>query len=112
VGGQYNPATAAFFGPETIDAFRSIPITKAFLCCSGLSLYGGLSNETYYDPIIKRIVIDRSLVKILVTDTSKFNVNATRIVCPLGDMDVLVTNDKPSQDYIDYCQENDVQLLY
>ena len=112
VGGQYNPDTRSFFGPETIDALDGFHITKAFLGCSGLTAESGITNMTYYEPILKNKVIERSDKVILATDVSKMGYNATRRVCPLNKIDVLVSEKKPLQDIVDYCNRYGIDLIY
>lgn len=112
VGGQYNPLTNAFFGPETLNSIDALHMTKAFLGCSGLTIEGGLSNETYYEPILKNRVIEHSDKLIIVTDTSKIGHNALRTVCPLTLIDTLVTEKKPGIDIVSFCNDNGIRLLY
>ncbi len=112
VGGQYNPDTSSFFGPETIDALEGFNITKAFIGCSGLTAQSGLTNMTYYEPILKNKVIERSEKMILVTDVSKMGYNATRRVCPLNAMQVIVSDKKPPKDIEDYCNQYGIEMIY
>ena len=112
VGGQYNPMTNAFFGPESLDSIDKLHMTKAFLGCSGLTIEGGLSNETYYEPLLKNRVINHSDQLIIVTDTSKIGHNALRKVCPLTRINILVTEKRPDDEIVDYCRENDIQMLF
>lgn len=112
VGGQYNPLTNAFFGPETLNSIDELHMSKAFLGCSGLTIEGGLSNETYYEPILKNRVIEHSDQLIIVTDTSKIGHNALRTVCPLTMINTLVTEKKPEGDIVAFCTDNGIRMLY
>ena len=112
IGGQYNPDTSSFFGPETMEALEGFHITKAFIGCSGVTAESGLSNMTYYEPILKNKVIERSRKVILVTDVSKMGYNATRRVCPLNAVHVLISEKKPPQDIVDYCNRYGVEMIY
>lgn len=112
VGGQYNPLTNAFFGPETLNSIDALHMTKAFLGCSGLTIEGGLSNETYYEPILKNRVIEHSDKLIIVTDTSKIGHNALRTVCPLTMINTLVTEKRPDNEIVSFCNENGIQMIF
>jgi len=112
VGGQYNPDTSSFFGPETIVALEGLHIVKAFIGCSGVTVESGITNMTYYEPILKNKVIERSRKVILVSDTSKMGYNATRSVCPLNKVHMLVSEKQPPMDIINYCNQFGIKIVY
>lgn len=111
IGGQYNPDTNSYFGPESLEMLESLHILKAFVGCSGLTIAGGITNLTYYEPILKSKVIERSNKVILITDSSKFGHNATRSVCQIDEIDILVSEQAPPNDIKEYCQTHGIQLI-
>jgi DeoR/GlpR family transcriptional regulator of sugar metabolism len=50
--------------------------------------------------------------KVLAVDSSKFDKVAFSKICPITDFDVVVTDEKPADQWIEYFKEQGVSLLY
>jgi DeoR/GlpR family transcriptional regulator of sugar metabolism len=49
---------------------------------------------------------------VLAVDSSKFDKVAFSKICPITDFDVVVTDEKPADQWIEYFKEQGVSLLY
>ncbi|WP_312949152.1 DeoR/GlpR family DNA-binding transcription regulator [Agrobacterium sp.] len=72
LGGVYHAEAASFSGDEGIDVLRRININKAFLSAGGLDEQHGVTCSHFHEVPIKQMVMQRSVRKHLVVDSSKF----------------------------------------
>lgn len=72
LGGVYHAEAASFSGDEGIDVLRRININKAFLSAGGLDEQHGVTCSHFHEVPIKQMVMQRSVQKHLVVDSSKF----------------------------------------
>ena len=112
LGGVFLPTTGSFVGLSTLETLDSIKINKAFMAASGVSIDGGLSNNTFLEAEIKKKIASRSKEIHLLCDATKINSDATVSFCCLKELTTLITDKKPDDVYIDYCKANNINLIY
>ncbi len=93
--GDYSLREGGTFGPETSAMLQRFHADKAVIGASGLTV-DGLVDMDSRASWIKRTMIARSERRILLADQAKFNVRSLEVVCPLSDLDDVVTDAKPS----------------
>ncbi|AYM20224.1 hypothetical protein At15955_52390 (plasmid) [Agrobacterium tumefaciens] len=95
LGGVYHPEAASFSGDEGIEVLKRININKAFLSAGGVDEQHGVTCSHFHEVPIKQMVMQRSVQKHLVVDSSKFRkVRAARYAA-IGDFNSVIA-DQPS----------------
>lgn len=110
-GGTFYPPSKAFVGPQVIEGLRRYSITKAFLASTGISIEHGATNTSPLECEIKQCLMEKTCPHFLLVDDSKFDMPTLMTYCSLKDLDALVTNTLPPENYVSYFQENDVRLI-
>jgi DeoR family myo-inositol catabolism operon transcriptional repressor len=111
-GGQLNTVTASFMSNFFFsDHLQMFNINKAFLSATGVSIESGTSNTSPFEAEIKKGIVQKSNMNILLVDHTKFDHNALLTYSSLNSFQYVVSDCAPSQKYLDYFAENDIQLI-
>lgn len=110
--GMLNRKNNSFSPMGTEDIFRGYNITKSFLAAGGVSLEGHVTNNTPLETPLKRAAVQRADQNYLLVDSSKFDVTSLITYCQLTDIDKIITDKKPDDKYIKYCNENSIELVF
>ena len=97
-GGRLHKAAFTTMGQETIDTFRNV---RADICMLGIcSLHEsmGITSIIYEDAQINKIMIERAEKTIALSTLEKINTVESFYVCPVTDIDVIVTEADPDDD--------------
>lgn len=111
-GGVLKPDSMSYSGNKTLEAIDSYYGDKVFLSCKGLSLYKGATDGNEDVAGVKLNMIRSALVTYLVVDSSKFNKTGFARICDLKDIDVVVTDKEPPEEWIRAFKENNIRLVY
>ena len=98
-GGLFHENTLMFEGPESLEMIRSFRATKAFISASGANSQFGVTCMNSYERETKKAIIQSSLKKILLVDSSKFGVIRSDYFAALSDFDEIVTDSGISKEY-------------
>ena len=110
--GSLRRETMSFVGLETVEQLRIYNIDQAFMAATGVSLQKGMTNASAYEYNIKKEVLERSRIKNLMVDHSKFGKTALYTFGDFQDFDCLITDTCPPEDYVEMLGKNHVKLLY
>ncbi len=111
-GGTLKKGSLALVGPSAEKMIRGFHVDLAVCSAKGLDMTMGISDSNEKDAEIKEAIFQAADRRILAIDSSKFDRCSFVKVSDVRDIDVLVTNEKPSDAWISYCKENDVELIY
>lgn len=92
VGGRIRGKTQAAVGASTVDAFRRLRVSVAFMGANGLSRGHGLSTPDPDEAAAKRAMIAAADQVVVLADSSKINREELVNFGALADVDVLVTD--------------------
>jgi DeoR family transcriptional regulator, deoxyribose operon repressor len=98
-GGIFHENTLMFESPEGLDMIRRIRATKAFISASGASHQFGVTCMNSYERETKIAIIQSSMKKILLMDSSKFGVVRSDHFTDLSVFDEVVTDSGISTEY-------------
>ncbi len=112
VGGKIDYYTQSTVGVQAIDSLRSLNINKAFVSCNGISLNKGFSNAGDSEVAIKNCIFENSETIYMVADSTKFDKLSLYTFATFDDIDYLITNAKPSEEYVRTLNEHHVTLVY
>ncbi|XZI45200.1 DeoR/GlpR family DNA-binding transcription regulator [Clostridium perfringens] len=110
LSGILNRKTQSFTGLHSTDILKSYNINKCFMACTGISLKRGVTNSTKEEFKIKKTAISRSAECFLLADQSKFDHVSLMTFCEINDLNCVITDAKPSDEYIEYFNDNNVDL--
>ncbi|MEG0304741.1 MAG: DeoR/GlpR family DNA-binding transcription regulator [Oscillospiraceae bacterium] len=109
-GGFYHSNTQMFECPESIDFIKGVRAQKVFVSAAGVHSQLGVTCANSYEVPVKRAILQSSLQKILVTDSSKFDIVRPAFFCELDQIDVIVTDNNLSEDWRSRISEAGITL--
>ena len=98
-GGFYHSNTQMFECPESIDFIKGVRAQKVFVSAAGVHQHLGVTCVNSYEVLAKKAILNSSLQKILVTDSSKFGVVRPAFFCELNEIDIIVTDKALPQEW-------------
>lgn len=93
VGGQLRRGFYSLVGPHAEQVLKQFHVNLFFLGADAVSLAGGVTNATTEEVNVKRLAIAAADQTVLVADATKFGHDAMFTVCPLGQVDHIITDD-------------------
>lgn len=111
IGGSLIRKTNSFEVINTIDIFKDYNISKTFMAATGISISNGATNSSPLEYKLKKVIIEKSNDIYLLVDSSKFDVSALMTYCQLSDINHLVTDKKPPEKYIEFFEENNIDVI-
>lgn len=112
LGGHYNEKTNSLNDATNIDYLNNIKITKAFIGSPCVSIEGGITNRYFLEADIKRAIIQKAFATYLLVDDTKFDKTAVINICQLNEIKAIVTNQKPDSRYVEFAQNNHINIIY
>ena len=111
-GGVMKDGYLAFLGSRTEEAIRSYYVDKAIFSCKALDKEWGIMESQESFAYAKKAMMASGKKKILVVDSTKFDQTAFSVGGNMQDVNVVVTDRKPSDKWLKYFQELGVECLY
>lgn len=110
-GGMLERKTNSFVGYQSVERLKAYNVNKAFIASTGLSIDHGVTNSSPLETDIKKTLVQKSAKTFLLVDDSKFDHYALTTFCDLHEIDFVVTNQEPNEDYLQYGKEHDVRFV-
>ena len=110
-GGVLDPHYQTMMGRAAERYYEDINCKYAFVSAGGVSVKGGITEFTEDAASLKRIMLAHAKVGILVVDSTKFNTIQMFRAAKLDDIDLVITDRQPSKEYVDFFQENEIELM-
>ncbi|WP_046655607.1 DeoR/GlpR family DNA-binding transcription regulator [Clostridium tetani] len=110
-GGSLSRNTNSLIGVESINFLKNYNISKCFMASTGVSIKKGVTNSSSFEYEIKRTVVKQSSKIILLADSSKLGMASLMTYCNLEDIDTFITNEPLSNDYLDFFNKNNIELI-
>ena len=111
-GGSLKNGSLSLVGASAEKMIRGFHVDLAICSCKGLDMSMGISDSNEKDAQIKQAIFAAADKKILAVDSTKFNKCSFVKVSDLKDIDVLVTDRKPTEGWIEHLRENNVEVVY
>lgn len=111
-GGTLQTDNYALVGPKAIEGIESFHADKAIISCKGFDMERGLTDT--YDMLsqVKQTMLRNASERILAVDYTKFDQVAFSRICPVGDIDMVVTDEQPSGAWLDYFKDKGMKCCY
>ena len=111
-GGVLRPDSMALMGKKASDVLSSYNADKVILSCKGFDLKKGATDGNEDIAGIKQNMIKSASQVIMAVDQTKFDKIAFANICEMNDIDIVITDKKPSNKWLNYFETNGIQCLY
>lgn len=109
-GGKYHPTTQMVESPQGVELIKSMRFTKAFISAAGIHAGLGVTCVFDYEVATKKAIMDSSVEKILLFDSSKFNQVKPAYFGDLTDFDVIITDNDISDEWRELINSYHIKL--
>jgi DeoR family myo-inositol catabolism operon transcriptional repressor len=110
MGGVFQRKTKSFVSFKNMELLKAYNINKAFMASTGVSLTNGVTNSSPLESEIKQTVVEQSTKVFLLVDHFKFDKYALMTYCDLKDIDYLITDALPNENYQKFAEKHDIKL--
>ncbi|MFJ7404673.1 MULTISPECIES: DeoR/GlpR family DNA-binding transcription regulator [unclassified Lysinibacillus] len=110
IGGKIRHSEKSVTSNDFLFRFEHLNINKAFICASGVTLEKGISDFSIEEAMTRKQLINISQTVYVATDSSKFNKDVAIQVCPLDQVDMIITDNKLSKDTLKQYTEAGIKL--
>lgn len=111
-GGKLSPVSMSLLGRKAIDSISEYNVDKMIFSCKGFDAIKGIADGNDETSSIKQSMIAASARVYLAVDSSKFDKIAFSRICDISDIDVVVTDKKPNDSWMEYLKINNVECVY
>ncbi len=109
-GGRYHPKTQMVESAEGIELIQSMRFTKAFISAAGIHHNLGVTCVYHYEIPTKKAIMQSSLEKILILDSTKFDQVKPAYFANLEDFDVIITDSSIPEEWKKEIENLKIQL--
>ena len=111
-GGSLKKGALSLVGASAERMIRGFHVDLAVCSSKGIDTNMGITDSNEKDSEIKRAIFAAANRKILAVDATKFDKISFVHVCELSDIDIVVTDEKPNDRWVDYLKDKEVELVY
>ena len=91
---------------------RDFHVDIAICSAKGIDINAGITDSNEKDSQMKQAIFSSAARKVLAIDSTKFDRIAFTKVCETGDVDVIVTDSRPSDRWVEHFAESGTELVY
>lgn len=111
LGGKFSYEDMAFHGSLAGEPFPNIQMDICFMGSSGVKGRNGFCTSSFVDAEIKRQYLRKSTKKVVLLDSSKFELSSLVEVAPWNEIDIIITNNDAPAEVINKIREETQVLL-
>ena len=112
LGGFIQNNSNSLLGSLTTNNLSSLHADISIMSSTGIDVTFGLSESTLDQAEIKKLMNLNSDMCIYLIDNTKFDKKGIITSSPIKDVDILITNKKPDEIYINLFKSNNIKLIY
>lgn len=110
-GGELDHGFQTLTGPRAVSFYETINCKYAFVSAGGVSLKRGLTEFTTDAAALKQTMLAHSKIRVLLADSTKLETIQMFRAARLEDIDILITDQMPPEDYVRFLDDNGIELL-
>lgn len=110
-GGYFHPSDQMFESAENLHFLSTIRAHKLFISASGIHSALGMTCAHDFEVSVKQTVLQSSLKKILVADSSKFGMLKTAHFADMEVLDMIITDTGLSDEWIEIIHSKGIELV-
>ncbi|AKE58696.1 DeoR/GlpR family DNA-binding transcription regulator [Citrobacter farmeri] len=111
-GGELNKNTLSLQGRITKEIINRYHVDIMVMSCKGLDRESGALDSNEAEAEIKKTMIRQATEVALLVDHSKFDRKAFVKLVDLNNINYIITNKAPGEEWVVFCKENNIQLIY
>lgn len=111
-GGTLKENYLALVGPKALEGIHSFNSDKVILSCKGIDMDKGITDANEMFSQVKKAMLQSAKQKILAVDSTKFESVAFSKICDVTDLDMVVTDKKPTDAWLEYFKDKGIACLY
>lgn len=111
-GGEFNKKSLSLQGHMAKENVIKYHVDILLISCKGLDYEKGALDSNAAEAEIKKLMLEQAQEVVLLADHSKFNKTAFVQLLELKDVDYIVTDKKPDDKWLQFCEMNQIQLIY
>lgn len=111
-GGTLKENYLALVGPKATDVIKSFNADKVILSCKGLDIDKGITDSNEMFSQVKQTMLKSASMRILAADYTKFNKVAFSTISDFDNIDMVVTDIRPSESWMKFFEEKGIECLY
>lgn len=112
LGGEIDNKSYAFVGSQTMRQLDKLHASFSFISCHGIDMNLGLMDAFPEEATIKEKFLSNSDTRCLLIDNSKLGKKGAVKINSLNKIDYLITNKKPSIDWLDFFDSLSIKVIY
>lgn len=112
LGGQYRADRMDTVGPLAVAALEQLRGYRAFVGADGLNMEFGITAADIDSSHLYKLAIRHARETVLLVDHTKFQTPSLFKICEVENISRLVTDRKPSQEWIRFLNDKGVDVLY
>ncbi len=110
-GGTLKEGGLSLEGYQAERMIEGYHVDLAVCSCKGIDTEAGLTDSNERDSQIKKAFFAAAKKKILAIDSSKFDRTSFVKVCAIKDVDIIVTNEEPGENWRNIIEQQGVELV-
>jgi len=110
-GGSVRPHERSLIGPMAIRTFEELAFDTLFLTSGGIDTEAGVTEYEYDDAETKRAALRSAKRTILVADGSKLCAVAFVRLCPVDQIDIIVTDNDAPREHVAALRQAGVEVV-
>ena len=111
-GGEFNKKSLSLQGQLAKSNISNYNVRLALISCKGLSMEKGALDSNESEAEIKKAMLAQAEEVALLADHSKFDQSAFVTLIDLSEVNYIITDEKPSDEWVNYCEEQGINLIY
>ena len=111
-GGRLKPDTMALIGAQCHEMIHNYHVDKVILSCKGIDPSGGITDSSEDHSATKQAMMGAANQRILALDYSKFDKISFIKIADLAEMDCIVTNRRPSRQWMQLFEQLHLRCIY
>ncbi|QWT18080.1 DeoR/GlpR family DNA-binding transcription regulator [Collinsella sp. zg1085] len=111
-GGIYNRNSMSFQGEPAAQMLRRYHVDLAVISCVGIDRERGVMDSNDNEASIKRVMVAQADRVAVLADHTKFGRLAFLHLIDFSEASYLITDEKPDDAWIEYCEQQGIQLMW
>jgi DeoR family transcriptional regulator, aga operon transcriptional repressor len=105
------PGAFSLIGSTAIESLNTVVMDRVFIGVCGVDPERGATTIEADEAAVFRAMSRRAKQVVIVADSSKVGMTSPAVICPVGDIDILITDDGISADAVQAFRQSDVNVL-
>lgn len=110
-GGLVRQEDGAVVGDDAVEFFSRYKVDYAIIGSSAMDSDGTILDFDQREVAVAQAILKNSRNRILVSDSSKFQINAPVRICDISDLDYFVTDQNPPREFRDSAEKGNTQII-